>query len=407
MTSASSASGGSASGPSADPTQRLYYDDAMLARFSATVTGIAHDGRVVYLDRTAFYPTSGGQPHDRGTLADVAIVDVVDEEMHIAHHLAKPLGLPVGAMVVGHVDMERRVDHMQQHTAQHLLSALLADRYGWPTVSVHFGDDASTVDVAAEDGVAAELLATIERRANDLALENHEVTVSYEDAATATGLRKASDREGTLRIVTIAGLDRSACGGTHVGRTGEIGAILLRRAERTRGHTRIEFLAGHRAVRRARADAELLTRSARPLSAAPSDLPVLVEQQQTRLLELERERKRLLGELAAHEAQALWRAAAADAAGVRRVHTHTAGAVKDAEPLVQQLLALGPCVVLVTNPDSGAVLLAATPEAGVDAGQTLRTALQAAGGRGGGSPRLAQGAAAAVALAGVVAALGF
>lgn len=407
MTSASSASGGSTTGPSADSTQRLYYDDATLARFSATVTGIAHDGRVVYLDRTAFYPTSGGQPHDCGTLADVAIVDVVDEETRIAHHLAEPLGLPVGAMVVGHVDMERRVDHMQQHTAQHLLSALLADRYGWPTVSVHFGDDASTVDVAAADGVEAELLSTIERRANDLALENREVTVSYEDAASATGLRKASDREGTLRIVTIAGLDRSACGGTHVGRTGEIGAILLRRAERTRGHTRIEFLAGHRAVRRARADAELLTRSARPLSAAPSDLPVLVEQQQARLVELERERKRLLGELAAHEAQALWRAAAPDTAGVRRVQTHTAGAVKDAEPLVQQLLALGPCVVLVTNPDNGAVLLAATPEAGVDAGQTLRTALQAAGGRGGGSPRLAQGATTAAALAGVVAALGF
>lgn len=374
------------------PTTRLYYDDALLARFSATVTQVAEGGRVVYLDRTAFYPTSGGQPHDLGTLADVAIVDVVDEEERVAHHLAESIGLPAGAMVVGQVDMVRRLDHMQQHTAQHLLSALLTDEYGWPTVSVHFGDDTSTVDVSGVDGIDADTLAAIEHRVNTLALGNHAVTVSYEDAAEATGLRKPSDRDGTLRIVTIEGLDRSACGGTHVARTGEIGAILLRRAERTRGNTRIEFVAGHRAVQRARLDADLLARAARPLSAAPADLPVLVEQQLIRLTELERERKRLLGELAVHEAQALWRGADPDPHGVRRIRTQVTGAVKEAEPLVQQLLALGPCVVLVTNTAAGGVLLATSPESGLDAGQTLRAALQAAGGRGGGSPRIAQGA---------------
>ena len=390
-----------------ESTLRLYYDDATLARFSATVTATATDGRVVYLDRTAFYPTSGGQPHDLGTLADVPIVDVVDEETRVAHHLAEPLGLPVGAMVVGQVDMVRRVDHMQQHTAQHLLSALLTDHYGWPTVSVHFGDDYSTVDVGRADGIDGEELARIEHRANGLALENHEVTVTYEDAATATGLRKASERDGTLRIITIEGLDRSACGGTHVGRTGEIGAIFLRRAERTRGNTRIEFVAGYRAIRRARTDADLLTRAARPLSAAPADLPALIEQQQARLTELDRERKRLASELAVHEAQALWDGATI-ADEVRRIRHETAGAVKDADPLVQQLLARGRCVVLVTNTPTGGVLLAASADSGVDAGQALRPALQAAGGRGGGSPRVAQGAVASPsALPAVIAALGF
>lgn len=390
-----------------ESTRRLYYDDATLDCFSATVMAIAKDGRVVYLDRTAFYPTSGGQPHDVGTLADVPVVDVVDEAAHVAHHLAEPLGLPVGAMVVGQVDMSRRVDHMQQHTAQHLLSALLTDEYGWPTVSVHFGDDYSTIDVACTAGIAHELLAEIEHRANALALGNHSVTVSYEEAATATGLRKASDRDGTLRIVTIEGLDRSACGGTHVARTGEIGAILLRRAERTRGHTRLEFLAGYRAVNRARLDAEWLARAARPLSATPSDLPTLVEQQQLRLTELERERKRLTGELAVYEAQSLWDGAHV-VDDVRRIRHETTGAVKDAEALVQQLLARGVCVVLVTNPQSGGVLLAASPDSGVDAGQTLRAALQAAGGRGGGSPRVAQGAVALPsALPALVAMLGF
>lgn len=192
-------------------TARLYYDDATLARFSAIVTDIANEGRVVYLDRSAFYPTSGGQPHDLGWLAEVPVVDVVDEDERIAHHLAEPLGLPVGAMVVGQIDMGRRIDHMQQHTGQHLLSALLADRYGWPTVSVHFGDVTSTVDVAVDAAVSdvsaeqlaeqlIKQLAEIEARVNTLALDNLDVTISYEDAATASGLRKASDREGMLRI---------------------------------------------------------------------------------------------------------------------------------------------------------------------------------------------------------------
>lgn len=372
-------------------TARLYYDDAVLARFSATVTGTTHEGRVVYLDRSAFYPTSGGQPHDLGTLADVAIIDVVDEEERVAHHLAEPLGLPAGAMVVGQVDMARRVDLMQQHTGQHLLSALLADEYGSPTVSVHFGADSSTVDVAGTD-LAPEQLAAIEARVNTLALGNHAVTVSYEEAESATGLRKASDRAGTLRIVTIEGLDRSACGGTHVARTGEIGAILLRRLERTRGNTRIEFLCGQRAVQRARLDAELLARAARPLSAAPADLPELVEQQSARLTELERERKRLQQELARYEAQTLWQGAVVDGAGIRRVRVTAAGLVKESEPLAQQLIALGPCAVLVTHVGSGGALLATSADSGLEAGPLLRTALQAVGGRGGGSARVAQGA---------------
>jgi alanyl-tRNA synthetase len=232
-------------------TDRLYYTDARLDRFTAAVLDIADDGRRVYLDRTAFYPTSGGQPHDLGTLGGIAVVDVIDEDDRIAHCLAEPIGVPVGAMLVGQIDMTRRFDHMQQHTGQHLLSAMLADHFDWPTLSVHFGDDTNTVDVAAED-IDPAALADLERRANALIVQNRPVTISFEDAAAATGLRKPSDRDGALRIVTIEGIDRSACGGTHVDSTGEIGALLLRRAEKTKGHTRLEFVCGHRAVTRAR-----------------------------------------------------------------------------------------------------------------------------------------------------------
>jgi alanyl-tRNA synthetase len=388
-------------------TTRLYYDDAALDRFSATITDVAGDGRIVYLDRTAFYPTSGGQPHDLGVLADVAITDVVDEDDRIAHHLASPVGLPVGAMVVGHIDRARRFDFMQQHTGQHLLSALLHDAYGWPTVSVHFGDDSATLDVAATD-IPATQLVELEGRANALIVENRVVSVSYEDAATAQGLRKPSDRDGELRIVTIEGLDRSACGGTHVSRTAEIGALLLRRVEKTKGNSRLEFVCGHRAVRLARRDADLLVRAARPLSASPVDLPELVEQQQSRVQELERERRRLQGDLARYEAEALWRGTNPDADGIRRVAIVSNGPVKEMEPLVQQLITHGACVVLVTQPGSFALLFGTAADTTIDAGQTLRAALQASGGRGGGSSRIAQGSVTnAEALAVVQRTLGF
>ncbi len=372
-------------------TDRLYYTDARLDRFTAVVRDIAGDGLRVYLDRTAFYPTSGGQPHDLGTLGGVAVVDVIDEEDRIAHLLAEPIGVPVGAMLVGQVDMERRFDHMQQHTGQHLLSAMLADEYGWPTVSVHFGDETNTVDVQCAE-FDPSLLGALEHRVNALIVQNRPVTVSFEDAATAEGLRKSSDRDGELRIVTIEGIDRSACGGTHVDRTGEVGSMLLRRAEKTKGNTRIEFVCGHRAVARARADAELLARASRSLSAAPHDLPTLVEQLLQRLTEGDRERKRLAADLARYEAAALWSASIPDGDGVRRILMHASSAVKDSEPLARELTALGFCAVLVVHAPSGGVLFATAEDTTIDARQRLRAALQTVNGRGGGSPRIAQGA---------------
>jgi alanyl-tRNA synthetase len=389
-------------------TQRLYYDDAALRRFSATIVALGDGGHRVYLDRSAFYPTSGGQPHDTGRLADIAVVDVVDEDERVAHCLAEPIGLPVGAMVVGQVDSARRQDFMQQHTAQHLLSALLSDRYGWPTVSVHFGDVTSTVDVSGVEGLSSAQLTRIEREVNEAIVANHPVTVSYEDAATVRGLRKASDRGGVLRIVSIEGLDRSACGGTHVSRTGELGMLLLRGADKTRGHTRLEYVCGERAVNRARADAELLTRTARPLSAAPEDLPVLVPRQLERLAEQDAEIRRLRKTLAEYEAQALWQQTAPDASGIRRLRHDVDGPVKDTEALAQACVALGHCVMLVTNRTTGGVLLATAADSAVDAGASLKAALQAVGGRGGGSPRLAQGSVPDIArLPELLSALGF
>src|SRR5438270_1360342 len=171
-------------------TTRLYYTDSYLTSFDARVVQVADDGRRVYLDQTAFYPTSGGQPHDLGTLAGARIADVIDEGDRIAHILDIPL--PGDAIsVAGSIAWERRFDHMQQHTGQHLLSAVLEEAYGYHTVSVHFGADYSSLDLDVES-VGTERIAEAEARANAIVAENRPVTVAFEDASQATGLRKES-----------------------------------------------------------------------------------------------------------------------------------------------------------------------------------------------------------------------
>jgi alanyl-tRNA synthetase len=369
-------------------TTRLYYTDSFLAQFDARVDEIADDGRRVYLDRTAFYPTSGGQPHDLGALGGMPVTDVIDEGERIAHLLAAPLPAETGH-VSGTIDWERRFDHMQQHTGQHLLSAVVEDLFGHHTVSVHFGTDYSSLDLDVES-LRPEQVVAAERRANEIVAENRRVTVTFEDASSAAGLRKASDREGILRIVSIEGLDRSACGGTHVRMTGEIGAILIRKVERVRKTARLEFVCGLRAVRRARADFEALSRIATSLSAALDDAPALVMAQAEQLRAAENERRRQDRELATFRARSLYDATAPSAREVRVVR-HAASSMDELRALAQGITVLPKAALVGVVGEPPALLFAASEDTGVDAGRVLREAVSSVGGRGGGSPRVAQG----------------
>ena len=386
-------------------TDRLYYTDAYCARFGARVTSRAEDGRRVYLDRSAFYPTSGGQRHDLGTLGGVAVTDVVDEDDRVAHVLAASLDADE---VEGVVDWPRRWDHMQQHTGQHLLSAIGADRFGWETVSVHFGAESSTIDFGVES-IGPETLQELERLANAGVTENRPVTVTFEEAEMATGLRKPSDRGGVLRIVSIEGIDRSACGGTHVRATGEIGAIVLRRVEKVRKATRVEFLCGMRAIARVRGEYDVLARLANGLSCSIDELPTLVPAQAEQLRALENDRRRLEGEVSAARARDVHAALTPGDDGVRRLlERRASGKVDDARALALAFAALPKGVVAVAVATPPAILVAASDDSGVDAGRLLKEALGAVGGRGGGSARLAQGTVPdAAALETVIAALGF
>jgi alanyl-tRNA synthetase len=262
--------------------------------------------------------------------------------------------------------------------------------FGHRTVSVHFGANASSLDLAV-DAIGHDEVVAAERRANEVVVENRPVAVSLEDAG-ADGLRKASSREGTLRVVTIDGIDRSACGGTHVRATGEIGPILVRRVDRVKKQVRLEFVCGSRAVRRARTDFEHLARLAQNLSASLDDVPTLVESQAERLRAADAQRRRLETELHTFRARSLYDAAVPDAFGLRRVvERRESGLLEELRGVAQAFCILPSTVFLGAVDDPPAVLLAASDDSGVDAGRALKAALASVGGRGGGSARMAQG----------------
>jgi alanyl-tRNA synthetase len=367
-------------------TDRLYYQDSYLTEFRARVVDASPDHKRIYLDRTAFYPTSGGQPFDTGQLGGLNVVEVIDEGDRIAHVLSERLE---PGEVDGRIDPGRRFDHMQQHTGQHLLSAVLLEMFGAATVSFHLGAEACTIDV--DRTLEPEQLRQAERRANEIVFENRPVTVSFQHSSQDLGLRKPTEREGEVRIVSIQDLDRSACGGTHVRATGEIGTILLRKLDRIRGHLRIEFLCGGRAVARARADFEALSQIARVFSSPLDDAPAMVEAQREKFQEADRTRRRLATELAQASGRALFAEMPPGSDGIRRLLRRVESLSEESRAEAQSFTAAGPAIFLapVENPPS--ILLAASQGSGVHAGDLLKGLLTAAGGRGGGNATLAQG----------------
>lgn len=370
-------------------TDRLYYHDSFLRAFDATIVERADGGRRLYLDRSAFYPTSGGQPHDVGTLGGIAVTDVVDEGDRVAHVLAEPYG--GNDAVHGAINWERRWDLMQQHTGQHLLSGVFEELFHWPTASVHFGDALCTLELGTP-AISPKQLRRAEELANALVAGNRAVTVSYEDAADAAPrLRKKPDRVGTLRIVTIAGLDVSACGGTHVQATGEIGAILLRRSEKLRDNTRAEFLCGTRAIRRARADYDALSNMAARLSAGVDEVAPLALAQADEVRTLAGAHKKLVEEVSGYRARAQWESTTPGTDGVRRLR-----GADGMSPDELRLFALA-CAALPATLFAGAfrptrtIAFSVSADLDANAGILLKNEMQKAGGRGGGSSRTAQG----------------
>ncbi len=368
-------------------TERLYYHDPYLREFQANIVAASDGGRRVYLDRTAFYPTSGGQPFDTGTLGGAAVVEVVDEEDRIAHLLASPVAEQ--GPVKGQVDWTRRFDHMRQHTGQHILSAVLADLYKIPTLSFHMGAEVSSIEIGAP-ALSDRQIAQVEERCAEVVAGARPVSISFEDSSADLELRKASARGGMLRIISIEGVDRSACGGTHVRSTAEIGPLFLRKLDKVRGNVRVEFVCGGRALRQARADFRLLNEIGKTLSSPHEQAPAMIAALTERLKVAEKNAQRLATGLAILEGTALYDSTAPDAHGLRRA-TQTGPIDEAMRARAQAFVAGRKAVFLAVCRDPASVLLAVSSDSGIDAGKLVKVAVTSAGGRGGGNQALGQG----------------
>ncbi len=394
-------------------TKRLYYDNSTMHEFDSIVEDVlpvspAQNRPAVVLRESAFYPTSGGQVHDTGwlTLEGVGrlrVSEVADaEDGRVLHYLDAPAKLPVAGMAVrGSIDSSRRREHMQQHSGQHVLSAAFIELYQIHTVSFHMADDYCSIDLDTPS-LSAEKIIGAEQRANQIVFENRPVHIRYVSRADAEklGLRKppAAERE-ELRIVEVEDFDVSACGGTHVSATGQIGSILLRKSEKVRQGTRVEFVCGDRAVRLARRDYTSLSEAAALFSAKLWDVPEQIRKNIDENKSLRKQKEDALDQLA--ESMALTALHAQSLTNGRKVvmHTFSDRDIGFAKLFAQKVTRTAtPAIALVASTVDPPGLIFAQSSASVsalpnpvDMGALLKQVLSSVGGRGGGTRDFAQG----------------
>jgi alanyl-tRNA synthetase len=395
-------------------SDRLYYADPSLSSFDARVSDIREVSRAqgrslwqIALDRSAFYPTSGGQPHDTGLLtatssggalleAPILAVEE-DEQGEVWHTTPKPLS--AGTAVRGYIDWSRRRDHMQQHSGQHLLSAVLYRQLGAATVSFHLGEMTSTIDLARE-GITQEELERTEDAVNEIIAEDRPITMrtiprSEAEMLLAAGtLHKLPEREGDIRLIEIDEIDLNACGGTHVHSTGQMGVLLIRGTERMRQGLRVEFVCGVRAAVIARQDLATLTGAAVALSVGRLDVAGAVDRLLADAKASNKARQKLTEELAAYHAASLLLEHPLQE-GLRVVRRSFAE--QDAaylKLLASRLVASARqtfALLAATGEEPARVIVAASADLKIDCGTALREALAAYALRGGGSTGMAQG----------------
>jgi len=394
-------------------TDRLYYHDSFLYDFDAEIRSVVESPRpALILDRTAFYPTSGGQIHDTGWIvptdsnADPAtklrVTEVADaEDGKVVHYLEAPLkDIQPGTRIHGQVDAARRRDHMQQHSAQHVLSAAFLRLFNMPTVSFHMADDYCSIDLQIDDldtpSLTKDQIESAERLANEIVLENRPVDIRFvtRDEAEKLGLRKLppADRDH-LRLIDIRDFDLTACGGTHVSHTGQIAGLLLRKSEKVRQGYRIEFVAGQRAVSTARRDFSTLTEAAALFSSHIYDVPQQARKSLDEIKSLRKQREQSQDDLAAAQAAALLAETPEIHGRKLIVRTFSDRDLNSLKLLAQKLTRQSSAAVALLASESPQPALVFAQSAGLpyDMAALLKQTMAPLGGRGGGSKDLAQG----------------
>ena len=379
-------------------TERLYYNDSHLIEFEARVVDVTErvsGWTAVVLDRTAFYPTGGGQPSDTGTLNGARVVECIDDGDRGVLHVVQGLAPLQDAVVSGRVDWARRLDHMQQHTGQHILSQAFIQLFNAPTKSFRVLESVCEIDIELDDP-SSEVIERAVELANNVVWEDRTITIHNVSAAEAAelSLRKEPSREGELRLIEIEGFDLTPCGGTHAYRTGEVGMIVMRSWERAKGLTRIEFAAGTRAL----ADYRKANRAAREVATlfstgrddAAQHAALVVEENK----ELHRQVRALEEVAAGVEAERLLSSATVRPDGTRIVtHVFDARDVEFLKKLAHALVAHPHTITLLASREKDTVRLvfARSTDAPGDMSSLMREACALLDGRGGGRPEMAQG----------------
>ncbi len=380
------------------PTEKLYFSDSNLLQFSATVIGITTSelGDGVALDKTAFYPTGGGQPNDTGTLGGANVVDVFEDETGAIVHVVEQTGLlKAGQEVIGVIDRARRLDHLQQHSGQHILSQAFVQACGAETRSFHLGSETSTIDIESQSPTI-EMMRAAEDIANGVIFEDRPMrvhTVNEEEAARLP-LRKESAVRDKIRVIEVENFDWSPCGGTHAARTGQIGLISVRSYERAKKMTRVEFVCGGRALRDYRSANDTAFAVARLFSAERDSTPELVARALQEIKSTKKRVRELLDLAMIAEATGML-GAAIDEGGFKIVHAVFDGRdIEEMRVLAAKIVEREPAVALLAtrNAESARLVFARSPSLDQNMGQLLGEACATIGGRGGGKPELAQGA---------------
>jgi alanyl-tRNA synthetase len=390
-------------------TRRLYYDDSFARDFDARVLScepIVYESREaweVVLDATALYPTSGGQPHDLGKLGDANVLEVRDAGEEIEHIVDGEIAL---GEAHGCVDWPRRFDHMQQHTGQHLLSAMFQERFGRPTVSFHLGNEVSTIDLRGEEP-SDQILEGAERASNLVIFDDRPVNVRYGTAEELSelGVRRRVERQGLLRAIEIEGADLQPCGGTHVKRTAQIGMMLVRGCTKIRQDWRVEFACGGRAERIARKDFLQLRHAAAQLGCGYDEVAEAVSRVVSERDAHFKDLRGVLQQLAESDATLTLQAIPPDPDG-RRIIAHVFredSSKNDGHALppsaapdylghfATQLAKSEKTIVLLARFPCGHLIFAQHPDAGSDMNALLKEILQQFGGKGGGTRDFARG----------------
>ena len=379
-------------------TERLYYNDSHLIEFEARVVDVTErvsGWSAVVLDRTAFYPTGGGQPSDTGTLNGSRVVECIDDGERGVLHVVQGFTPSRDTIVAGRIDWARRLDHMQQHSGQHILSQAFINLFNAPTKSFRVLESSCEIDIELNNS-STEVIERAVELANNVVWEDRAITIHNVSAAEAAAmpLRKESSREGELRLIEIEGFDLTPCGGTHAYRTGEVGMIAMRSWERAKGLTRVEFVAGMRAL----GDYRRANKSARDVAALFSCGRDDVAQHAAQLVDESKELRRQVRALeemtASVEAEKLFSSAVVEADGTRLVaHVFTGHDGEFIKKVAHSLIAHPATIALLGSreQDVAKLVFARSPDAAGDMNALMREACALLDGRGGGRPDMAQG----------------